>query len=153
MSKDGLKGIMKIERRLMVSIPLGIAALLVGVWFCNFTVTPLDRPFVLSSKKETIVASRINWMCNCANFVDTTEYDANPVTELGSEEFFFIEATQQDRQLIRDHYTRNMYARLTGQFYIDKGIPEDFALGHIEDKPAHARVFKIDKIEYLTTGD
>jgi hypothetical protein len=43
--------------------------------------------------------------------------------------------------------------RLTGQFYLDKGISDEYELGQIEDKPDHARVFKLDKIEYLTTDD
>lgn len=143
--------IMKGKGRLVFGLSLGTPALLFGFWFYNSTVTPLDRPFFLSSNKETIIATRVDWMCNCANFVDITKYKTNPVTEPGDNDYFFIEPAQADQQWDRDPFIKNRYVKLTGQFYIDKGIPEEFNLGHMEDKPDHARVFKFDKIEYLTT--
>jgi len=142
---------MKFKGRLIPSLLLGAVSLLVGVWFYNFTITPLDRPFFLSGNKETIIATRVDWMCNCADFVDTTKYKKCSVTEPADNDYFFIESSKPDQQWDRDYFIKNRYVRLTGQFYIDKGIPDEFPLGHIEDKPARARVFKFDKIEYLTT--
>jgi hypothetical protein len=132
-----------------IMLSFGTIGLLVGVWFYNSTVTLLDRPFFLSGDSEIIVATRVDWMCNCADFVDTTKYKTNPVTEPADNNFFFIESSQPDQRWNRDHFIKNKYVRLTGQFYIDKGIPKEFELGHIEDKPDHARVFRFDKIEYL----
>ena len=129
---------------------LGTVGLLFGILFYNSTITPFDRPFFLSSTKMTIIATRVDWMCNCANFVDTSKYKTNSVTEPKDNDYFFIEPSHTD-QLDRDYFIKNKYVKLTGQFYIDKGIPEEFKLGHIEDKPDHARIFKVDKIEYLTT--
>ncbi len=64
----------KNKTRLILLLFLATLGLLFGVWYYNFTITPLDRPFFLSGKKETIVATRVDWMCNCANYVDTTKY-------------------------------------------------------------------------------
>ena len=144
---------MKRRIRLVVSLFLGTIGLLIGVLYYNSTVTPLDRPFFLSDTKEIIIATHVDWMCNCADFIDTTHYKTNPVTEHGDNEFFFIEAAQPGQDWNRDHFMKNTYVRLTGRFYIDKGIPREYELGHMEDKPDHARVFKFDKIEYLTTND
>jgi hypothetical protein len=141
---------MRVKIGMVFNFSLGLIGLSIGFWFYNSTVTPLDRPFFLSGNKETIIATRVDWMCNCANFVDTTKYKTNPVTEPGDNDYFFIQSAQPDQQWDRDHFIKNGYVRLTGQFYIDKGIPMEFELGQMEDKPDHARVFKFDKIEYLT---
>jgi len=144
---------MKRRIRLVLSLFLGTIGLLIGGLYYNSTVTPLDRPLFLSGNKQTIIATRVDWMCNCAGFVDTTKYQTDPVTEPNDNDYFFIEAAQPDEQWDRDHFIKNRYVRLTGQFYIDKGIPEEFNLGQMEDKPDHARVFKFDKIEYLTADN
>ncbi len=144
---------MKRRIRLVLSLFLGAIGLLIGVLYYNSTVTPIDRPFFLSNNRETIIATRVDWMCNCAEFVDTTNYKINPVTEPSDKDYFFIEAAVQGEDWNRDHFVKNKYVRLTGQFYIDKGIPQEYELGHLEDKPNHARVFKFDKIEYLTTNN
>lgn len=139
--------------RLVLTVLLATIGLLIGLFYYNGTVTPLDRPFFLSDKKETIVATYVEWMCNCANFVDTTNYKSNPVTEPNDNDYFFIELAQPGQGWDTDHFIRNRYVRLTGSFYLDKGIPpQEFELGHMEDKPSRARVFKAEQIEYLTTG-
>ncbi len=143
---------MKIKRRWTLVLFLGTVGLVFGILFFNSTITPFDRPFFLSSTKETIIATRVDWMCNCANFVDTSKYKTNSVTEPKDNDYFFIESSHAD-QLDRDFFIKNKYVKLTGQFYIDKGIPGKFKLGHIEDKPDHSRIFKVDKIEYLTTNN
>ena len=143
---------MKIRGRLTLVLFLGTIGLVFGILFYNSTVTPLDRPFFLSSTRETIIATRVDWMCNCANFVDTTKYKTNSVTEPKDDDYVFTESSHPD-QLDRDYFIKNKYVKLTGQFYIDKGIPGEFTLGHMEDKPDHARVFKVDKIEYLTSNN
>ncbi|MBS1508938.1 MAG: hypothetical protein JSS79_20035 [Bacteroidetes bacterium] len=125
---------------------LSTTGLALSILFYNSTVTPFDRPFILSHTTETIIATRVDWMCHCANFVDTTMYKTNPATEPSDDDYFFIESDSAS-QLDRDYFSKNEYIKLTGQFYIDKGIPEEYKLGHIEDKPDHARVFKVDKIE------
>jgi hypothetical protein len=141
---------MKRRIRLILSLSLGTIGLLFGILYINSTVTFIDRPFFLSSDKQTIIATRVEWMCNCANFIDTTNYKSNPVTEPADNDYFFIEPTQPGQDWDRDHFIKNKYVRLTGQFYLDKGIPKEYEFRHIEDKPDHARVFKFDKIEYLT---
>jgi hypothetical protein len=139
--------------RLVVSLFLGAIGLLIGVFYYSGTVTPLDRPFFPSDKKQTIVATRVDWMCNCAGFVDTTKYKTDPITEPGDNDYFFIEAAQPGKDWDRDHFIKHRYVRLTGRFYIDEGLPREYKLGHMEDKPSHARVFRFDEIEYLTTDN
>ena len=144
---------MKRRVRLILGLFLVTTGLLIGILYFNSTVTFIDRPFFLSNNKETIIATRVDWMCNCANFVDTTNYKSDPVIEPGDNDYFFIEAAQPGQDWGRDHFIKNKYVRLTGQFNLDKGIPEEYELGHLEDKPNHARVFKFDKIEYLTSDN
>src|SRR5688500_2606323 len=110
--------IMKIKGRLTLILFLSTIGLVFGILFYNSTVTPFDRPFCLSSTKETIIATRVDWMCNCANFVDTTKYKTNSVTEPKDNDYFFIESSQSD-QLDRDYFIKNKYVKITGQFYID----------------------------------
>jgi hypothetical protein len=141
---------MKSKIRLLLILFFGTIGLFVGVLYYKSTVTPFDRPFLLSDNKVTIVATHIDWMCNCANFVDTTNYKTNPVTEPVDNDYFFIEAAQPGQDWDREHFTKNRYVRLTGRFYIDKGLPREYELGQMEDKPDHARVFVFDKIEYLS---
>jgi hypothetical protein len=141
---------MKRRNRLALILFLGALGLFVGILYYNLTVTPFDRPFFLSDNKVTIVATHVDWMCNCANFVDTTNYQQNPVTEPGHNDYFFIEPAQLGQDWDRGHFIKNRYVRLTGRFYIDKGLPREYELGHMEDKPDHARVFKFDRIEYLS---
>jgi hypothetical protein len=144
---------MKYRISLVLSLFFGTTGLFIGILYYNSTVTPLDRPFFLSDNKETIIATHVDWMCNCASFVDTTNYKTNPITEPGDNDYFFIESAQAgEEDWNRDHFTKNRYVRLTGRFYIDKGLPREYKLGQMEDKPDHAKVFKFDKIEYLTTN-
>jgi hypothetical protein len=136
---------MQCNWRMFLQIGLATTGLLVAIWFYNFTVTSLDRAFFLSNKKETIIATYVDWMCNCANFVDTTSYKTNPVTEPEGGDYFFIEAARPGQPWNRDHFIQNRYVKLTGQFYLDEGIPEEYKLGHLEDKPDHARIFRFEK--------
>jgi hypothetical protein len=141
------------RRRLIIGLSFLTIGLLAGILFYNSTITFIDRPFFLSDDTESIVVTRVDWMCNCADFIDTTTYKTNPVTEPGDDDYFFIEPAEPGQDWNRDHFINNKYVRLTGKFYLDKGIPQEYKLGQIEDKPSHARVFKFDKIEYLTTDN
>ena len=58
---------MKIKGRLTLILFLGTMGLVFGILFYNSTVTPFDRPFFLSRTKETIIATRVDWMCIGAN--------------------------------------------------------------------------------------
>ncbi|NOS93202.1 MAG: hypothetical protein HOP30_14880 [Cyclobacteriaceae bacterium] len=142
---------MKINWRLLIALVLSSGVLAFGALFYNSTITPFDRPFFLSSVRETIIATKVNWMCHCANFVDTTNYKIDPIAEPKENDYFFIEMSDGDH-LGEDFFVENKYVKLTGKFYIDRGIPEEFKLGHIEDKPDHARVFKVEKMEVVTKG-
>jgi hypothetical protein len=137
----------------MIVATSGITGILCGMIIYNHRVTKFDRPLFLSDKKETILATYVYWMCNCANFVDTLKYETDPVTEPKENDYFFIEPDRPELKLNRDHFMENSFVKLTGHFYIDKGIPTDFKIGWIEDKPDHARVFKFEKIEYLKNAN
>jgi hypothetical protein len=107
---------MKIKGRLTLILFLSTIGLVFGILFYNSTVTLFDRPFFLSSTKETIIATRVDWMCNCANFVDTTKYERNSVTEPKDDDFFFIESSHPDK-LDRDYFIKNKYVKLTTILY------------------------------------
>ena len=135
---------------LAVAAILGIAILLGGLFYFDHTVTIFDRPFFLSGEEQTIEAAYVSWGCNCANFIETKNFKHNPISEPQTNDYFFVEAAAVDLQLDSNFYL-NRFKKiiLTGQFYKDKGIPSEYELGHIEDKPQHARVFLYDKIEFL----
>ena len=138
-------------RRLIIGLSFLAIVLLAGILFYNSTITFVDRPFFLSDNTESIVVTRVDWMCNCADFIDTATYKTNPVTEPDDDDYFFIEPAKQGQDWNRDHFINNKFVRLTGKFYVDEGISQEYKSEHIEDKPNHASVFKFDKIEYLTT--
>lgn len=142
---------MKTKLPILFALVLSAAVLVYGVVFYSSTITPFDRPFFLSSTKETVIATKVNWMCNCANFIQKTSFEIDPVTESKDEDYFFIESPASEH-LKGDFFTKNKFVKLTGHFYIDKGISEEFKLGYIEDKPDHARVFKVEKLEAVTNN-
>ena len=115
-----------------------------------FPVMPYDRPWFLSDKVETIDASHINWGCDCSDFT----FRRTPPVSIGAiphADFFFIEASDPALEVRRVFYDSGyfyQYLRLTGRFYIDRGISRSYEL-KTPEKPEHDRVFRYDKIEYI----
>ncbi len=110
-----------------------------------------DQPTKLSNKPEIIEVSYVNWACNCADFIETTFYKSNPNYEIKEEDCIFIEAADSSIEVPISFYTEGHFEknlRLTGQFYLDKGVPNtyEFATPGTADK---ARVFHYTKIEII----
>ncbi len=142
-----MKVFLKITIGLFITLGLTLSWL-----FYDHTITNFDRPWFLSDKEETIVVAYVNFGCNTAKFVEINSFKTNPITEPNDDDYFFIEPSRTDIDWDRNYFNKNASARirLTGQFYLDKGISTEFKLGSIEDKPSHAKVFLYDKLEYLS---
>ncbi|MCD9019538.1 hypothetical protein [Parachryseolinea silvisoli] len=130
---------------------VGVVLLSGFVFFYNmFHVMPYDKAWFLSDKIETIDAHHINWACDCADFT----FRRTPPVDIGAipdADIFFIEASDPALEVSRAFYDSGyfyQYLRLTGRFYIDRGISRSYEL-KTPEKPEHDRVFRYDKIEYV----
>jgi hypothetical protein len=71
-------------RRLFIWVISWVAGIVLigGIWFYPmFILSPFDRPWILSSERQTIEVTYINWACDCADFVETNKFKENPVSE------------------------------------------------------------------------
>jgi hypothetical protein len=131
---------------------VGGIVLIFALWYYNmFVISPLDRPWLISKDEETITLTYVNWACDCADFVETRHFQNSAVSEPQSEDYIFIEPSRPVLQLDSDFYSNKhfySYIKLTGRFYVDKGIPESYEL-KTPEKPDHAKVFRYDKIEFI----
>ena len=139
--------------RLTLGFATGLAGLLICSYEFSHTVTFLDRPSVLSNRQETVSAIYVDWMCNCPKFVEKNKYKTDPTTEPADEDYFYIEPANTRLSVNYDSLFRKPLVLMTGRFYTNRGVPSEFKLGHIEDKPARAKVFRFDSIRYLPYGD
>lgn len=120
-------------------------------FYLQSTPTFLDRPTKLSGITETIEVHYVNWACDCANFIET-KYDLNdPNYEVREEDCIFIEPANAklklpERYFEKGHFERKL--RLTGQFYLKKGIPR-FYEQKTPEKPVPARVFRYTEFEMV----
>jgi hypothetical protein len=148
------KLIQKLAR--LAGIVIVTIATLFGIWYYHtFIISPLDRPWILSTDEKTIEVTYVNWACDCADFIETKNYADSPTSEPASEDYLFIEPANPQLALKnnfyeKDHFEKNL--RLTGHFYIDKGVPASYEM-KTPEKPEHARVFRYDKIEYIDKGN
>jgi hypothetical protein len=136
----------------ITALALAAMILLFGVWFYNmFIVSPLDRPWIESGYEETITVDYVNWACDCAEFVETKNVKQNRIADPKPEHWIFIEPSRPELKLTEEfrsekHYYN--YLRLTGHFYLDKGIPKSYAM-KTPEKPEHAKVFRYTKMEFI----
>jgi hypothetical protein len=99
---------------------------------------------------QTVDLFYVNWACDCANFVDMRNYENNPNYEPREEDGIFVEPLADDVKIPESFYKYSFgkILRLTGQFYLDKGIPRGYGQ-KTNIKPEHARVFRYHKLEIL----
>jgi len=120
-------------------------------FYFESTPTFLDRPFKLSATTETIELNYVNWACDCANFIETKHAQNDPNYETREEDCIFIEPANAklklpERYFEKGHFERKL--RLTGQFYLKKGIPR-FYEQKTPEKPVPARVFRYTEFEMV----
>lgn len=110
-----------------------------------------NQPTKLSGKTETIQVSYVNWACDCADYIETKFYQDNSDYEAKEEDCIYIEPANPSLK-IPDNYFDNghfeNHLRLTGQFYIDKGVPNTYGR-KTPEKPEKAKVFRYDKFEIV----
>lgn len=122
---------------------------LIGLIACN------DQPAKLSGKTETIEVAYINWACDCADFIETRFYKDNTNYEPKKEDCIFIEPANPGIKIPDNYFEKGHFENhlsLTGQFYIDKGVPNNYD-SKTPEKPERAKVFRYDKFEYKRKGE
>ena len=107
-----------------------------------------NQPKQLSGKIETLDVMYINWACDCADFIEQGRYIDN---EPNDEDLFFIEPAHDSLKIPDEYFSTghfDYYLRLSGQFYVDKGIPDSYEQ-KTPEKPEKARVFRYDSYELI----
>ncbi len=130
---------------LMSHSMLFLFLILLSLASCN------PQPTQLSGKNETITVDYIKWACDCPDFVDTKVYDQDPEYEVKEEECFFIEAANKKNQIPEKYYNEDHFQyslKLTGQFYLDKGVPTSYDR-KTPERPKKSRVFRYDSFEMV----
>lgn len=110
-----------------------------------------DNPNKLSNKTETIEVGYVNWACDCANFYDVKLFVNNSNYELKAEDCIFIEPATKKVTIPKKYFDtiyRNKNLRLTGRFYMEKGISKSYKM-KTPEKPKYANVFQYDKFEII----
>jgi len=114
-------------------------------------ISCIDKPGKLSGVTETIEVSYVNWACDCPNFIETKFYKNNSAYETNVEDCIFIESSNE-RITIPENYFENghfkYHLKLTGQFYVDKGVPDSYD-PKTPEKPEKAKVFRFDRFELV----
>ncbi len=143
----------KIIKRIVLGVLLTAALFFIILFTClyfHFNITIFDRPSDLSGKRETIEVYYINWACDCADFVETRYSKKDP--EIREEDCIFIEPANSDVEILESYYNEGHFKkhlRLTGSFYLNEGIPTSYQT-KTPEKPEKAKVFRYDKVEYIT---
>ena len=110
-----------------------------------------DQPAKLSGVTETIEVSYVNWACDCADFIETKFYNDDPQYEAKEEDCIFIEPSDINNKIPPVYYEKehfDNYLKLSGQFYIDDGIPNSYDR-KTPKKPQKARVFRYNSFELV----
>lgn len=108
------------------------------------------KPNELSGKKETITLMYAGWACDCAQWItlEDAERYSGQLDTLG-ERSIYLEPASRDLELPDTLFNENIMSlrlKLTGEFYKEKGFPEDF---YSPQDPEAARVFRYTKYEVL----
>jgi hypothetical protein len=123
-----------------------------SIWYYHMFITsPLDRPWIPSTERQTIEVTYVNWACDCADFVETKNFKTSPISEPEEDDYLFVEPAREEVNLDSTYYSRLHFSKnlkLTGRFYIDKGIPTSYEM-KTPLKPEHAKVFLYDKVEFV----
>jgi hypothetical protein len=121
----------------------------------KYTRSSLDEPTHLSGKQETVEVTYIHWACACANYLDVKHFQDHPNEEVKDTDCFFIEPANPN-VVVPESFENEDYwdcnLRLTGQFYLDKGIPESY-VSPTSEKPERARVFRYEAYELVPKAE
>ncbi len=140
------------KKRILI-ITLTISILIAGFIFFikESSVTFFDQPNELSNHVEQIEVGYVNWACDCANFYETQLFSENSDYKLKADDCIFIEAKDKSHTIPKNYFDtiyRNNNLRLTGRFYLDKGISATYEM-KTSEKPKYARVFQFDSFEII----
>lgn len=106
----------------------------------------------LSGKTETIEFYYIMWACECANWAtlaDIDKYDGDSRDEL-SEHCVFVEPASKSLTLPDTLGYSGDIIQFTGQYYIDKGYPNNYVRS--EQQVDKARVFRYTSFKVIKSN-
>ena len=132
-----------------------VVVLATGLVLYKFSRQHSDPPQHLSGKQETLEVTYIHWACACANYLDVRHFQDHPNEEVKDTDCFFIEPANANIVVPEsfeneDYWDCNL--RLTGQFYLDHGIPDSY-VSPTPETPERARVFRYEAFELVPKGD
>jgi len=140
-------------KKTILIVLLTTTILIAGMFFIFNIInsTYFDQPKEQSNKIESIEVGYVNWACDCANFYEIKLYAENPNYKLKADDCIFIEPRDKSLKIPKNFFDtiyKNKNLRLTGQFYLDKGISKNYEL-KTPEKPDYAKVFKYEKFEIV----
>ncbi|KUJ61959.1 hypothetical protein AR687_10400 [Flavobacteriaceae bacterium CRH] len=111
-----------------------------------------NQPQKISGVNETIEVSNMHWACDCADFVEVKFYKSNPNYEVKDTDCIFIEPSSKDNKIPDEYYdgekSFEYHLELSGQFYIDKGVPDSYNQ-KTPEIPEKAKVFRYDSYKII----
>jgi hypothetical protein len=119
---------------------------IIGLMSCSNQATNL------SGIEETIEVSYINWACDCADFIERKYFENDKNYEIRSEDCIYIEPVNLNLKIPEDYFTEGhfkYYLRLTGQFYLDKGVPTTYER-KTPEMPEKSKVFRYNSFEFVS---
>jgi hypothetical protein len=135
---------------LIIGVVLAFVGAVIAYAYFRTTPTFLDAPGKLSGRTETIEEYHVAWTCDCAEWIESRFADADPEYETNEDDCIFIEPTSKDLEIPDsfhiDHFGKHL--DLTGQFYLDEGIPTSYEMKTFE-KPKKAKVFRYDRFKIV----
>jgi hypothetical protein len=106
----------------------------------------------LSDKTETVEFHYIMWACECANWAtlaDINKYE-NDSTDRLSVHCVFVEPANKSLTLPDTLGYSGDIVRFTGQYYVDKGYPNDYVQG--EQQVDKAKVFRYTSFKIIKSN-
>lgn len=102
----------------------------------------------LDANIQTLELNYITWSCECANWATTNDIRTFSADELANK-CIFIEPSNDLVELPDTLGYNNDIVRFTGQFYNEKGYPNNF---RSFEEPEEARVFRYTEFEVIRSN-
>ncbi len=139
---------------LVVLVMLFLAVMTLIVLY--FYLTSSQQPKQLSHKTEVIHVYPVRWACDCANFKVINGAAISADDNQG--EYIFIEPATDALKIDEDMLYQKRYGdqlQLTGQYYLDKGVPDSYERKIPEPIPKvdNARVFRYQQYKFIKNNN
>jgi hypothetical protein len=141
-----------IIKRLALVVLVMLFLAVMTLIFLYFYLTSSQQPKQLSHQTEVIHVYPVRWSCDCANFKVINGAAVSADDNQG--EYIFIEPATDALKIDEDMLYQKRYGdqlQLTGQYYLDKGVPDSYERKIPEPIPKvdNARVFRYQQYKFV----